>query len=99
MNAKGHHIENNEEFYNTCKPGDWTFIVNEDNAYTHIVVYLPLDDPMQAIAALPIVEMVDNHAMWRWDGNTESPTLTPSILHHSKPEWHGWMTEGELISV
>jgi Family of unknown function (DUF6527) len=99
MNAQGRHIENRDDFDKQSDPGDWTFIVNDANQYTHIIIHLPIDDPMACITALPILENADNHAMWRWDGNTESPTLKPSILHHSTPEWHGYMDEGQLISV
>ena len=34
---------------------------------------------------------------WEWDGNSEAPTLRPSV--HSMPDgkshWHGWLTAGE----
>ena len=29
---------------------------------------------------------------WRWDGNEEKPTITPSINHVGC--WHGWLKEG-----
>lgn len=43
---------------------------------------------------------------WHWDGNRESPTLTPSILIYQlndKAErigehWHGFLTAGEFRS-
>lgn len=39
----------------------------------------------------------DDHG-WRWDGDIESPTLTPSILHRPC-KWHGYLTSGEFKSV
>lgn len=37
---------------------------------------------------------------WQWDGNRESPTLTPSV--HDNPQgvthWHGFLTNGEWRS-
>ncbi len=30
---------------------------------------------------------------WEWDGNEESPTLSPSI--HDVGHWHGWLREGQ----
>jgi len=34
--------------------------------------------------------------IWGWDGNTETPTLTPSI--HAPGQWHGWLRAGRLVS-
>lgn len=31
---------------------------------------------------------------WDWDGNEESPTLTPSILKRGACVWHGYLTAG-----
>lgn len=35
---------------------------------------------------------------WEWDGNTEAPTLTPSILRKDECRWHGYLTAGEFRS-
>lgn len=41
---------------------------------------------------------------WSWDGNVESPTLTPSVHHvmhgldGTTTHWHGWLTNGEWVS-
>lgn len=29
---------------------------------------------------------------WEWDGNQESPTLSPSVHHVG--HWHGWLRNG-----
>ena len=34
---------------------------------------------------------------WKWDGNEESPTLTPSILNRCCG-WHGYLTAGVFVS-
>lgn len=39
---------------------------------------------------------------WKWDGNVEAPTVTPSILHDDPAHggrcgWHGYLTAGELV--
>ena len=36
-------------------------------------------------------------AQWQWDGNTEKPTLTPSILRLSDCHWHGYLTNGVFV--
>ncbi len=41
--------------------------------------------------------------VWKWDGNKELPTITPSILVSAVPNWnpgwHGYLTAGKLITV
>jgi hypothetical protein len=31
---------------------------------------------------------------WHWDGNVESPTISPSILHRGASSWHGFFEAG-----
>ena len=48
----------------------------------------------------------DDRSIWQWDGNRETPTLTPSILSHQLDSagnkigehWHGFLTAGEFES-
>lgn len=89
--AKRH--ETVEAFLQTGEVGDWAF--TEDNAYICIetpggTAILPID---------PTVSAKHNTPCWTWDGSREAPTLTPSILHHGNPEWHGYMTKGKLVTV
>lgn len=35
-------------------------------------------------------------AMWKWNGNEDKPTLTPSVFNTGlKCKWHGWLSDGE----
>lgn len=34
---------------------------------------------------------------WGWDGNEDTPTLTPSI--HAIGDWHGWVRGGNLVEA
>lgn len=34
------------------------------------------------------------HPSWKWDGNREAPTLSPSILRTSGCRWHGYLRDG-----
>ena len=83
--------------------GDWYFIKDD----TYIVIRF--GDTMDDICVLPITladkrsEHVQGKGAWEWNGNRESPTLTPSILVHvsrDQPDkWHGYLTDGKLITV
>lgn len=90
MTITGKRHETVEAFLAEGAVGDWAF--TEDNAYICIetpggTAILPID---------PVVSAQHNKPHWTWDGNRDAPTLTPSILHHGTPEWHGWMREGKL---
>lgn len=34
---------------------------------------------------------------WQWDGNEDTPTLSPSVLLHGT--WHGYVRNGELVEA
>lgn len=75
--------------------GDWWFLKDD----THIGIQL--HEGMKGLAILPIK---DQSNAWKWDGNREAPTLTPSILHwgggRGEPAtWHGYLTAGKLVTV
>ncbi|HVT25959.1 MAG TPA: DUF6527 family protein [Rhizomicrobium sp.] len=36
---------------------------------------------------------------WEWNGDLVRPTLTPSLQQHSKCRWHGFVTNGEFVTV
>ena len=76
--------------------GDWYFSIGDDGQ-EYIGILLPTD-----LAILPVCQPNQtriNANAWSWDGNKVAPTLVPSILHHSKPPWHGFLREGKLVSV
>lgn len=88
-------LRDSEGFFDKGEVGDWCFLNND----TYIAVLLHSDE--DGLAMIPIKhdpQMGDvQHVVWQWDGNREAPTLTPSILHHSHKEWHGYLREGKLV--
>ena len=77
--------------------GDWTF--SSDG--THILIKLPNQPEEWNEVSLPI-NLPEGQMSWKWNGNKESPTLTPSILIHANgfhKEWHGYLTDGKLITL
>lgn len=86
-----------DELEETGKMGDWCFI-NEDTS----IVILYGNDHFKDIVILPISPLVSK-SPWKWDGNKEHPTLTPSILVYPYEGWtngwHGYLTGGKLVSV
>ena len=34
---------------------------------------------------------------WEWDGNVETPTLSPSVHHVG--HWHGWLRSGMWVQA
>jgi len=89
-------ITSREKFDNDSKKGDWCFINND----TYIIV--KYGDKWSDVCVLPI-QVKESNSNWNWNGNKELPTLTPSILVKPYPDWtdgwHGFLTDGKLITV
>lgn len=86
-----------DDFDENGKKGDWCFLNND----TYIAIQLG-DVKFTESCVLPISK--DHPISWNWNGDKESPTLTPSILHwgngRDKPAtWHGYLTNGKLVTV
>jgi hypothetical protein len=78
------------EFGKMEKPGDFRF----DDSFAWIYIWLPgscSPDAVQIQRGAP-----GGQRIWGWDGNTDKPTLTPSIL--APGQWHGWLLVGRLVS-
>lgn len=82
--------------------GDWCFQVEETSQGTEERFYFRHphgNAPYSRGEAmhLPICTGTKVPSRWLWDGNRESPTITPSI--DIKGIWHGWLTAGKLITA
>jgi hypothetical protein len=77
--------------------GDWCFL-NDD---TYIGIRYGVDY-LTGTVVIPVSASGDNKN-WKWDGNKESPTLSPSILVHANEGttegWHGYLRDGKLETV
>jgi len=73
------------------KPGNYMFNANNEG----IVANCP--NGCGDIIAIPFVKA---NTVWQWDGNTNEPTITPSIQRRGeKCNWHGFLTKGEWVTV
>jgi len=79
------------------KKGDWCFL----NDCMHIAVMYG-EESISGTVVLPISENNDS-AHWKWDGNKEAPTLSPSILVYPTEGftdgWHGFLRNGLLVDA
>ena len=73
--------------------GDFEFIT-EPNGQRRFWFICPGCMTMAPLAIRPVID--GSPQSWEWDGNTEAPTLTPSINHNGC--WHGWLTAGQFTS-
>lgn len=88
MRARQVHVSYDEG--NT--PGDYEFLEND----TGIVFICPKG----VIHGIIFEGHGDPGAKWKWDGNREKPTLTPSILDGGDCcGWHGWLRNGEWVTA
>lgn len=73
-------------------PGDYFF----DNENKSIIFMCP--SGCGQIRTVPLFPY-DGHPHWNWDGNVDSPTLTPSIQVVLECRWHGFLTKGEWVTA
>ena len=50
-----------------------------------------------AVGAISIMKGLKVEKAWNWDGDTQRPTLTPSIQKTFGCRWHGFLTKGEFV--
>jgi hypothetical protein len=92
--------------------GDWCFVTLKNGDLNLFLRYpvkdwagdLPIEEQRGDIVRLPVQSNVEKP--WQWDGNRESPTLSPSILIYGgdgnggrKERWHGWLRDGKLVTA
>jgi hypothetical protein len=79
--------------YDECKnPGDYYF--SKENK--SLIYMCPTG--CGVIGVLPL-EHFDGHAIWIWNLDENNPSLTPSIQKLDGCRWHGFLTNGEWITV
>ena len=76
--------------------GEYCFKQVNDHGILYIQLYCVLPEEGSRLHGLPLNVGLSDQASWDWDGNTDAPTLHPSIA--SGPEnariWHGYLTAG-----
>lgn len=72
------------------QPGDFCF----DEEFEYLYLWIPGVSGPDAIR----IQRGEpgGPRVWGWDGDTEKPTLTPSIL--TPGTWHGYLKAGRLVS-
>lgn len=85
--------KNLDDLETNGQKGDWAFINNDQN-----IALRYSESVFRGMVILPIV----GPNAWQWNGSKEAPTLTPSILVESVPNWndgwHGFLTDGKLVT-
>ena len=89
-------IRHGERYWRDHDSGKYWERVSEDARI--LVLAMPLDSEQ----GWTYTEWTINHqnscdASWSWDGNEESPTLSPSL--HAVGSWHGWIRNGHLVEA
>ena len=84
--------------------GDWCFFEGSDRN-TYIAFRYPHPDTKNyppeyletyrgEMSHVPVSTGEKQASCWLWDGNRESPTISPSI--HIIGSWHGYIRNGKL---
>lgn len=82
------HGHRNTSYYETCK---------DVNQATHIRLHFPGPLPNRII---PVSTKTKESGSWFWNGDTEKPTITPSIISRGEDEngfhvCHSFVTDGK----
>ena len=83
----------------TRKRGDFFWYIDGDGQRS-LVLAIPIKDkqlPKWSLSHWPIDHENASGASWSWDRNEDAPTLSPSL--HIVGEWHGFVTNGQLIEA
>lgn len=97
--------EGPETSWDLVLPGDFWFgdevATVGETEYRYRVMWAKYPDGCMACLPLDMPDEVKNagsrRASWKFDGNLERPTLTPSVHHIG--HWHGWVRAGRMESV
>lgn len=79
------------EFGKMEQIGDFCFAPD----FSYLYLWTPDAKGPDAIRIVRTEAEANTARRWVWDGNTEQPTITPSLL---TPEWHGFLERGVLRS-
>lgn len=99
------HRQDLNDQWTQLNKGDWFFRdgigENIDDGIKDEYIVLKWGDKENDVAVLKIQgESTKWIPTWQWDGNKESPTLSPSIRvmgSHGAPDlWHGYLRNGKL---
>lgn len=79
--------------------GDWYFHTSRNDLY----ITIRYGNDKFDVVSIPITTAPKQDNSWLWDGNKESPTITPSIRilgGNGQPDkWHGWLTAGKIVEA
>lgn len=88
-------------FDDLLEPGQFQFTgrVNQpDEIRTGILFVCPCGCGAFAGITLDVPEAQGlSGPKWKWDGNEDAPTITPSIRRLDGCQWHGFLTAGVFI--
>jgi len=77
------------------KVGEWQFADNYTAIWIHVPDKTLANRWLPGLVRLPIsLTGSDIPPVWKWDGNKEAPTLSPSIAVTGV--WHGFLRNGKM---
>jgi hypothetical protein len=79
--------ENRNDIYFDAEPGDWAFALSGDGSIYGLDFVCPLGKQHM---------VTFGPSGWKWDGNRDAPTITPSIAS-THCGMHVYMTRGEWV--
>lgn len=82
--------------------GEWAWVVNQAGEEPFLLAFgCPCGGCTEGslahngFIAITGSRQVNQH-VWKWDGNLDEPTLTPSIQRLGACKWHGYLRAGKF---
>ena len=90
--ADGQPWEGGSEPYRKDLPaGAWDWRMADDGKTRYLNFTCPCGCGVASM--IPVTTVPGGHG-WKWDGNEEKPTLSPSIQKLTPCRWHGYLRAG-----
>ena len=82
----------------TLRDDGWQ-VVSDSEGFRCLATILPGETATTFLPVEPCDEWLNDGVHWTFDGNTEKPTLNPSIDGSKMGLWHGWITGGQMVQA
>ena len=87
-----------DRFDDLDNPGDFILITNQAGEVVGMVEKCPCGCGELGSISFDVPSRTGCGPKWKWNGNRDKPTLTPSIKRTVGCLWHGYLTDGVFRS-
>ena len=79
-------------------PGDLFYTIDKEDKIVGFIEMCPCGCATIGAVTFDTGSLEQKSPKWKWNGNKEKPTVTPSIRRIGGCGWHGYLTNGVFKS-